>query len=251
MVDVPALVLAAQGREGPVAHQLVVPREGVEEARLAGVVVPSDADRGEAQTPPLPDPLAVLLHDGVYLLLDARLAAGDLTELPPEAVLAHAAEEGAVVVVAHARLQLEVRSELSQPRRLYLEFAQVVRGHLVEYLQGDLVAVHDVDAQGLNQVELLAAPQVVVEDHQVDVVSADEASNLLDLARADVETGKGTVTGLDHVPDDLYPQRLHEAPQLYELDMVDHVVVDVGLEHTEDCSSLDVCLHTISAGFEG
>jgi hypothetical protein len=25
--------------------------------------------------------------------------------------------------------------------------------------------------------------------------------------------------------------------------MVDHAVVDVGLEHTEDCSSLDVGLH--------
>jgi hypothetical protein len=33
--------------------------------------------------------------------------------------------------------------------------------------------------------------------------------------------------------------------------MVDHVVVDVGLEHTEDCSSLDVSLHTIFAEFEG
>ena len=245
VVHVAALVLAAQGREGAVADGLGVAGQRVEEARLPGVVVAGDADRGVSQPSPLPYPLALLLGEGLDLPPYPGLAPGELPELAVERVLAHAPEEGAVVVVAEARLQLEVGSQLVEAGGLDLELAQVVRGHLVEDLQGDLVPVDDVDAYGPDEVELLAAPDDVVEDDEVNVVPPDEAADLLHLAAAHVELGEGAVPALDYFAHHLDAQGLDEAPQLVQLEAVDLVVVDVGLQHTEDRFARDLSLHTI------
>jgi hypothetical protein len=176
---------------------------------VKGLSLTSDADRGESEAPSLPDPLALLLEELLNISLIGGLAPGQLSHLAVECVLPHAPEEGSVVAVPEVGLELEVRGELLEPRRLYLELAQIVRGHLVEDLQGDLVSVHDVDSDGSDEVELLAAPEEVVEDDDVDVPSPGELLDLLHFAAADVELGEGAVAALDHVSDYLDAQGLH------------------------------------------
>ncbi len=125
-VHEPSLVLAAQGGEGLVAHQLTISRERVKEAGLPGVVVAGYADGGEAEASPLMDPLALLNQELLDLPLDGGLAPGELPHLAVECVLPHAPEEGSVVVEPEVGLELEVGGELLEPRSFDLELAQGV-----------------------------------------------------------------------------------------------------------------------------
>ena len=177
------------------------------------------------------------------LSFDGGLASGELPHLAVECVLAHAAEEGSVVVESDVGLEFEVGGQLLEAGGLYLELAEGVCGHAVEDLEGDLVSVDYIDADGLDEVEFLAAAEEVVEDDDVDIVSPRFLHDLFDFAASDVVFGEGAVAGLDYVSYHFDAHGFDEGAEFVEFESVDCVVVDVGLEHDEEGSAFCLGLH--------
>ncbi len=157
--------------------------------------------------------------DLLELALQARDVPLDHPAVGLELRLALAAAHADAADLARQMLPLpgEPRQQVLQPRELDLGAGLLAAGALVEDLEDQAAAVHDLDIQDLLEVLHLPAREVVVEDHQVRLELGGLGGHFGGLARADEELRVERLPGLNGLADHFDPGGVRQRSELRQM----------------------------------
>ncbi len=206
-----------QRDEEPVRGDPPGSRQLIEQGGLAGVGVADEGDHriagglaAVAHEPAMhPHPLELLaeLLDAVADDPAVRLELGLAGSPGPDA----AAQPLEVLPLPD-----QPRQQIGELGQLDLELALHGPRALGEDVQDERGAVDDLEAEAAAEVALLDGREGVVGDHEVGPLLAGPLAQLLDLALAEVEAGRGRPPVLGHPPHHLGACRLRQPAQLVE-----------------------------------
>ena len=203
--------------EQRVRDERFLPREAVEERRLAGVGVADQRDgRQQAFAPAIAQLRAARLDVGDLLADDAE-AVADVPAIDFELRLTGAAGADAAAEPRQPVARADQPGhEVLELRELDLELAFARARPPREDVEDQLRAIDDREPGFLLEVAQLRGAQLVVDDDEIDVQLGARLRQHPDLAAAQVERGVGRGAFLDETQHDIRPGRAGQTVELFE-----------------------------------